>query len=128
MSNPAVTMTVRWLVPLGESRSINDALHQIMVGARASHGCVGCSLATDAGRKVAVRYVEEWEDEAQLRRALCSDRFAMLAALMEVATEPPQVEFTLPGGSRGLDYIEEARAVGDPHVGSRGPIRTRRTS
>jgi hypothetical protein len=32
---------------------------------------------------------------------------------MEHATEPPLVEFTLPGGIRGLDYAEEVRAA--PH-------------
>ena len=46
-----------------------------------------------------------------LRRELRSDRFATLAALMESATEPPVVEIALPGGTRGLDYVEEVRAT-----------------
>jgi quinol monooxygenase YgiN len=111
MTIPAVRMTVRWHIPLGESRSIIDALHGVMIAARARRDCLGCSLATDAARTVGVRYAEEWADEMSLRRELRSDRFATLAALMESATEPPVVEIALPGGTRGLDYVEEVRAT-----------------
>jgi quinol monooxygenase YgiN len=104
-------MVVNWVVPLGESQSITDALHRIMVAARAKQGCLGCSVSTDVGSQVGLRYVEEWADEDLLRRELRSDRFCTLAALMEHATEPPKVEFTLAGGTRGLDYAEEVRAA-----------------
>ena len=110
MVRRAVTMTLHWFVPLGESRSIADALHDHMVEARATPGCVGCSVSTDAGRQVGVRYVEEWTDEDLLRRELRSDRFTMLAALMERGSAPPFVEFSLPEGPRGLDYVEDVRA------------------
>jgi quinol monooxygenase YgiN len=111
MTESVVKMTVHWFVPLGESRSITDALHGIMIRARARRDCLGCSLATEAGPHVRVRYAEEWADEASLRRELRSDRFSTLAVLMESATEPPTVEIMLPGGTRGLDYVEEVRAT-----------------
>ena len=110
MAPPAVKMTLRWFVPLGESRAIAEALHRHMVEARATIGCLGCSVSTDAGRQVGVRYVEEWADEELLQRQLQPDRFAVLAALMERASSPPFVEFSLPGGMRGLDYVEDVRA------------------
>ena len=56
-----------------------------------------------------VRYTEEWESEDDLRRRLEGSSFANLAALIDEATEPPLVEFALPGGVRGLDYVEETR-------------------
>jgi hypothetical protein len=56
-----------------------------------------------------VRYTEEWETEEDLRRRLEGSSFSNLAALIDEATEPPLVEFALPGGVRGLDYVEEAR-------------------
>jgi quinol monooxygenase YgiN len=111
MTSSPVKMTLRFFVPLGESRPITDALHRIMVTARAQVGCIGCSLTTDAGRQVGVRYVEEWASEEHLRRELQSERFCNLAALMESATEPPQIEFTLPSGTRGIDYVQEVRTV-----------------
>ena len=111
MPASAVRMTVRWSVPFGEARSITDALHRLMTSARSSPGCTGCSVATDAGRQVVVQYVEEWCAEDLLRRELRSDRFATLATLMERATCLPLVEFILPEGARGLDYVEEVRAA-----------------
>jgi quinol monooxygenase YgiN len=104
-------MTVQWLVPLGQSRSMTDALHELMLAARANRGCLGCCLSTDVGTQVDVRYTEEWTDETVLRRELRSDRFARLASLLESSTRPPVVEFVLPDGTRGLDYAEEVRAV-----------------
>jgi hypothetical protein len=110
MPSNAVRMTLRWSVPLGESRCITGALHRVMAVARAQFGCMGCSVATHVGRHVGVEYIEEWSSEADLRRQLQSDRFTSLAALMESATEPPFVEFLVSGGKRGLDYVEEVRA------------------
>lgn len=111
MAATAVSMTVRWVVPLGESRSITEALHQVMVAARTSAGCLRCIVSTDVGREVGLQYVEEWASEDLLRREVQSDRFATLAALMEHATAQPVVEFVLPSGVRGLDYVEEVRAA-----------------
>jgi hypothetical protein len=104
-----VRMTVEWLVPLGQARPITQALHTMMVDMRRSHGCIGCSLSTGIRDQGTVRYTEEWETEDDLRRRLEGSSFSNLAALIDEATEPPLVEFALPGGVRGLDYVEEAR-------------------
>jgi quinol monooxygenase YgiN len=120
MGASPVKMTVRWHVPLGESRVVTEALHRIMVDARQQRGCLGCTVITDAGQQVGVRYVEEWASEEWLRQELRSDRFSTLAALMESASEPPVVEFALPTGIQGLEYVE--------HVRARGPGRTRSAS
>jgi len=108
---PPVKMTLQWLVPLGQSRSLTDALHQLMLAARARPGCLGCCLSTDVGGQVDVRYTEDWADEALLRYELRSERFERLASLLESSTRPPKVEFALPAGIRGLDYAEEVRAA-----------------
>lgn len=105
-------MTIDWVVPLGESRALTHALHQMMVAARASPGCVGCTVSANAGKRVGVHYEEEWADVELLQRELRSDRFSTLAALMERGTNEPVVDFVLPGGHRGLEYVEEVRATG----------------
>lgn len=113
MAASAVSMSLRWVVPLGESRSITAALHQVMVAARTKPGCLRCAVATDVGQEVGLQYVEEWSSEELLRREVRSDRFATLAALMEHATAQPAVEFQLPDGVRGLDYAEEVRGTAE---------------
>jgi hypothetical protein len=113
MPASAVSMTVRWCVPLGESRSLTEALHWVMMGARSSPGCLRCSVSTHVSEKVGVEYVEEWATEDLLRREVRTDRFRSLATIMEHATTRPVVEFVLPGGARGLEYADEVLSATD---------------
>lgn len=105
----AVRMTLIWSVAPAESRAIAAVLQGLMVAARAEPGCLGCSFSTDMDSQVLIRYVEHWKTEADLVRQLRSDRFAVLAELMERASQRPLVEFMFPGATRGLDYVEEVR-------------------
>jgi quinol monooxygenase YgiN len=102
-------MAVRWTVPARQTRAISHALQEVMLATRCQHGCLGCSMATQAGERVTLLYQEEWDTEESLRRRVLSQQFVTLAGLLESAIEPPFVEFTLPTGTRGLDYAEEIR-------------------
>jgi quinol monooxygenase YgiN len=114
METSRVRMTLRWQVASGEAASITTALQTLMVRTRAEPGCTGCSLSTDLGARSEVRYVAEWRTEVDLQRQIRSSDFARLAELMEHATSPPTIEFTLPAGSRGLDYAEQVRRQSTP--------------
>ena len=111
MDNAAVRMTLRWSVLPGEWRPLVSVLQGLMVSTRAEPGCVGCSLSTEMGPRVAVDYVEEWSDEDTLKRQLRSHRFAVLAELMEQASRHPTITFSLRDSTRGLDYAKEARGL-----------------
>jgi quinol monooxygenase YgiN len=100
-------MTIQWLVPVGKARSMTEALHLLMASTRGEPGCIGCSVSADVGEKGKIRYSEEWQSEDALQRQFETDRFKSLVALVENATEPPVVEFLLPSGSRGLEYVED---------------------
>jgi quinol monooxygenase YgiN len=104
-------MTVEWFVPLGQTRLLTMALHSIAADTRTTRGCVGCSVKTDIGNRGTVRYTEEWLTEEDLRQRVRADSFAQLATLIEEATHPPRIEFTLVHETRGLDFVEEARAA-----------------
>ena len=104
-----IRMTVEWFVPIGQARSITSALNSLMVETRTARGCVRCSVSTGMSDRGTVRYTEEWQTEADLRRHLESHVFTSLASLIDDATDPPRVEFMLPGGTRGLDFLEDVR-------------------
>ena len=114
MASDSVRMILKWSVPQGESRHIVSALQGLMLSTRAETGSVGCSLSTDVHKhgKVEIQYIEEWGSEGDLTRRLRSNRFAVLAELMEHASEFPSMEFALPGSTRGADYAEEIRGSG----------------
>jgi len=104
-------MTIEWLVPLGQMRPITVALHSLAADTRTTRGCVGCSVSTDIASRGTVRYVEEWQTEADLRRRLRSETFSQLVALIEEAVQPPRIEFTLDHETRGFDFMEEVRSA-----------------
>jgi quinol monooxygenase YgiN len=103
-------MAIEWLVPLGQTRALTIALHSVAAETRATHGCAGCSVSTDIGKRGVVRYAEEWVTEADLRERLRSDTFDSLFTLIEDAILPPRIEFTLPDETRGFDFVQEVRA------------------
>ncbi|HMD36685.1 MAG TPA: antibiotic biosynthesis monooxygenase [Vicinamibacterales bacterium] len=105
-----VRMSIRWLVPAGKARLMTEALHRLMATTNSEQGCVSCSVSADVAAKGLIKYTEEWETEEALQQQFQTDRFRNLVALLESGTEPPVVEFLLPGGNRGLDYVEDVRA------------------
>jgi quinol monooxygenase YgiN len=100
-------MTIQWLVPTGKARSMTEALHALIVKTRSEPGCLSCSLSADVADKGVIRYTEEWQSEDALQHQLRSDRFKSLIALVETGIDAPVVEFILPGGNRGLEYVED---------------------
>jgi quinol monooxygenase YgiN len=114
MASP-VRVAMRWKVPVGQTRAITEALQSVMFATRLERGCAACSVATEAGERVTVLYQEDWDSEEDLRRQVRSPRFVRLAGLVESALEPPEIEFRLPTGTRGLDYAEEIRGETNAH-------------
>ncbi len=102
-------MTIEWFLPIGQTRPITMALHSVAAETRGSRGCVSCSVETDIGNRGTVRYCESWLTEEDLRRRVRSDTFDHLVALMEDASDPPRIQFTLGDHTRGLDFVDEAR-------------------
>jgi quinol monooxygenase YgiN len=109
MLSTGVRMTIEWHMPLGQTRPITMALHSLAADTRTTRGCIGCSVSTDIGKRGTVRYVEEWQTEDDLKRRVQSDTFSQLVTLIDDATQPPRIEFSLDRETRGLDFVEEVR-------------------
>ena len=84
-----------------------SSIARVMVSTRTEPGCLACSVSADLADRGTIRYSEEWQTEDALQRQFQTDRFRRLIALVENATEAPIVEFLLPGGSRGLEYVQD---------------------
>ena len=108
-------MTARWSVARGEMGAISAALNQLLSETRAQPGCLSCVFSTELGPRAAFTCIEDWETENDLITELRSGRFTQLAQLLESSLEAPRLEFALPGGTRGIEYAEEARrSLGEP--------------
>jgi quinol monooxygenase YgiN len=110
MSFTHVRMTIEWSVPIGQTRPIAMALYSLAADVRPTLGCVSCSVSTDIAEHGVVRYAEEWRTEEDLRLRVNADTFVQLITLMEESAQPPQIEFALARGTRGIEFVEEVRS------------------
>ena len=111
MVTSSVRMTVEWLVPVAQARSITLALHALAASTRPNQGCLGCAVSTDFEHQGRVSYVEEWASEDDLRRRLDAPSFNQLATLMEDVSRPPRIEFALGDLQRRADFVREIRTA-----------------
>ncbi|WP_268741927.1 putative quinol monooxygenase [Methylohalobius crimeensis] len=103
--------------PPRRSRVMVRALQSLAKSARAESGCTGVRLFGAIGDPRCVCYVETWESEAVMRRMIASEHFSQLAALMELAAEPPECQFRVIAEIRGLEYAAQVRNCSDDRGG-----------
>ena len=107
MQTDRVRLTVEWLVPVSQARSITLALQVVADATRPVAGCLGCLVSTDFQHTGNVRYVEEWTGEEELRRRAFGAGFASLARLIEDVSRAPRIECTR-GNGDGLQALTSA--------------------
>jgi quinol monooxygenase YgiN len=89
------------------AQDLLEAFRFLIVGTRAESGCLGCWMWNDPDGTV--HYVEEWATDADMRRRVRSSCFTSLLAILELAREPPRVQFDFVTITRGLDHVAQAR-------------------
>lgn len=106
-----VHLSLDMLVRPEQTREIVGALGALVRRARHDRGCLHADLCqvVDQPSRLFVR--SEWNDEVALKRYVRSPDFTQLLAILDMAAEPPALEFTLGGTTRGLDYVAEIRAA-----------------
>jgi hypothetical protein len=106
---------LRLTAPAGRTPEILQALEAIRLPAQVDRDCVRTQLGTDAQDPDIVVYLEEWLSAEGLERRVASTNFRGLLCLLEVALEPPLLEFRDIVGVRGLEYVASVRDAGEAH-------------
>ena len=94
------------------AQDLLDALRFLIPGTQLEPGCIRCTAWTDP--TLVVTYIEEWANEALVRRRLCSESFTLLLAILETAKNP-RVKFDFVTATRGLDYVFQVRGEYSEH-------------
>ena len=92
------------------AQELLGTLRFLMGSVRLDPGCEECTVWSEPDGTV--HYAESWTSEGDLRRRVQSHPFKSLLAVMECASEPPEVQFDFVTARRGLDYVAEVRAEG----------------
>lgn len=105
------------MAPQDRVQEILSALRTVLLPARRDRACTFAqiTLAPDDQRRIG--YVEEWIDEAHLRRQFRTERFVHLLEVLETACEAPVVEFKVFSRTYGLDYIDPDGPAGPDDAG-----------
>ena len=102
---------VQLLVRFAPSPAVIDevlhALRAVMRGAQQDRGCRFAQICRHADETRRIEYLEEWDNEGELRGQFGSERFLRLLTLIETADELPVVQFRTFSEIKGLEYITE---------------------
>jgi quinol monooxygenase YgiN len=102
-------LSIRLLAPAGHAREISQALSALARRARRDRACVSSEVYESVDDQNRLRLEAEWTDAGDLAHYVRSDDFADVLALLEMAAEPPVLQFRLAGVTRALDYVAELR-------------------
>lgn len=86
-----------------------QTLRALMFPAQAAAGFVSCRLYQEADDPNSLCYIEEWRTTEDLDREIQSTRYTRLLALMEEASEPPELRLSWVTDVKGLEYLGEVR-------------------
>ncbi len=98
-------LLVRLVASQGRVLDVVDALRAVMRPAQQARGCSVAGVYLSAIDSRHVLYVEEWDDAGELRAQFGTERFHRFLELLEMAAEPPVVEFRVVSQTHGLEYI-----------------------
>ncbi len=74
-------------------------------------GCTSCRILEEGSDVGALCYQAQWKSHKELLHHLRSEHYKRLLMLMDLASEPPLIEFHTVTETKGLDLIEFARNV-----------------
>ena len=94
-----------------QTQSLVAALQTLARLARLERGCLEAHVFTESSDPRRFYYSEAWDTEENLRSMLRSERFTQLVALMEMAVEPPSLDFRTITETQGLEFARQARQV-----------------
>ena len=84
-------------------------LRLIMGPTQAQLSCISCRLYQDVEDENLVSLVQEWESREALETHIRSNDYRNVLAVMELASEPPEIKFVESLKTNGMELIEEIR-------------------
>ncbi len=102
-----VTCTLRMTFEPGLRDEVLHVLSALKGPVRSSPGCTQTLLMSDVHNDAVVTWVSRWRTRSDLDRHIQSKYFRRILAVMELATEQPEIEFEIGSDLRGLDLIDE---------------------
>ena len=104
-----VTATLRVVVPTSKRLEALGALRSLRGPTEAYPNCQRCCLYRDADDENRFLLLQEWTTQAALDQYIRSDLYRTILAVMETASEPPEMRFDTLAQTAGMEVVEAAR-------------------
>ena len=105
-----IVATLRVVVPARKRGEIHHALLSVLGPTEVQAGCMSCHLYQEAERPNAFTLVQEWATQTDLDRYIRSDLYQKVLAVMESASERPELRFDTVTHTAGIEAVQAARA------------------
>lgn len=104
-----VVATLRVVIPRSKRQEILQALRSVLATTEVQSECERCRLYRDAQDDRAFLLEQEWTTQGALDRYLRSDLYRTILAVLESASEPPEIRFDTVAQRGGVEVVEIAR-------------------
>ncbi len=98
-------------VPSGKRAEVLRILRSLPEPARVRGGCLTCRIYQDIEDSEALALVQEWSSWDDLERYLQSEGSRKFVAVMELASQQPEIWFDTIATREGLDRLAAVRAA-----------------
>ena len=105
-----ITASLRLSIRGKQKAEAARALRSLTGPTRAQPGCVDSRVFEELDEADVLLYLEEWESLEQLERHIRSEQYRRLLAIMEMASERPELRFDVISKRMGLELVEAVRA------------------
>ena len=111
LQNVMVIESIGILAPPSKREEIARGMLSFIGPILVEAGCMSCRLFEEVTDMNRLHLETKWRSQDDLTRHVCSEEYKKLLILMEMAAEPPIVEFHSVCQTRGLELVQEARQV-----------------
>ena len=107
-----ILATVRMVMPPEKFAEAVRILVRTAERTRVEIGCDRCHVYQDAQEAHAILLEEAWKSDEELDHHLRSDGFRDVLVVMEMALEPPEIQFSTIARVTGIERARAARSKG----------------
>ncbi len=100
-----IIVTLRMTVRPGKRHDFAESIRGMIEPTRVERGCISYCFYEDIENKNTFALVEEWKTRADLERHVRTDNYRKLLALMDLLSEPPQLQFNTVSQTAGMELL-----------------------
>jgi len=93
-------------------REILDILRNAEFVVRTKTGCLGATVYLKKFEEEVILYLEQWESREDFERHVRSSQYDRILAALDLARDPPEINFFDNTGLGGMEVIEAIRTRG----------------